>query len=600
MSVTFREEERMFWDNWLPKDLGDRLVRIRQLVKDIYCRNEKEDPLIHFTPHGVEHCQAVEDNLHRLIPRELHLKLTEAEKFFLLASAWLHDIGMLRGTFIDDKGHSDDEIRDNHHSRSERYIINNYRQVGVDESEAAAFGYLARFHRRRCLLTTCPEALSIPSHGTLRLRLLAAYVRLADALYIDQTRTPVDQHAISLTYDIPRKSKLHWLRSKFILGLDIDVNNKQIAVHLKSLMNKDPGEGLARRAMKRTLESIHDLIVQDISDELDSVKDVLFGANLTYFLTVRKVEHEVEFDDQLRQDIQSFVNYHKLLNTSTGRLLLTFVSKSLKKNTPVFDLLEQAYPDSVNFSRILELLVLASKKLFSIPEPSSKAASIPVWLRFETQPWATDVSIALRVFEQFSAMIFAYHSVLEEVSQSGSLSGQERKKITSLLGNPVGAIGLEQRIRVQDVIQGSIYFNLGTPPRNIWKKIESLFNFIPLCRKTIAEAKKAEAEAKKIEAEGDKVKAETMIMVLKEKNNIIIKNERERDLSEEREYNRLKNRLNIIKQVLDLTHPEQRHLPEEAVMAFLNSFIDSMDQAIVAEDLGRLVDQPNTAKSERT
>ncbi len=418
--------------------------------------------------------------------------------------------------------------------------------------------------------------------------------------HIDQTRTPADQYVISLTYDIPRKSKLHWLRSKFILGLDIDVKNKRIAVHLKSLMNKDPEEGLARRAMKRTLESIHDLIVQDISDELDTVKNVLFGANLTYFLTVRQVEHEVEFDDQLRQDIQGFVNYHKLLNTPTGELLLNFVIKSIKKNTPGLNLLEQAYPESVNFSIILKLLVLASQKLFSIAEPSNKTASVPVWLKFETQPWATDVSIALRVFEKFSAMLCAYHFVLTAVSQSGSFSGQERKKITSFLGNPVEAIGLEQRIRVKDVIQGSIYFNLGTLPRNIWKKIESLFNFIPNCRKTIAEAKKTEAEAKKIEVEGDKIEAETMIMVLKEKNNIIIENERDRELSEERVYNRLVNRLNIIKQVLDLAHPEQKHLPKEAVMAFLNGFIDSIDQAIVAEDIGRLVGQPNTAKKERT
>ena len=330
MPVRFRETERQFREKWLPPDLGERLETIRKLVKHLYDTMGIHPQLKWFTPHGVAHCNAVEDIIHQLIPVERHRKLSESEKFFLLASAWLHDIGMLRGTFIDDKGHSDDEIRDNHHSRSEKYIINNYRQVGVDESEATAFGYLARFHRRRCLLTTCPEALSVPGHGTLRLRLLAAYVRLADALDIDQTRTPAGQYAISLTYDIPRKSKLHWLRSKFILGLDIDVKNKQIAVHLKSLMNKDPGEGFPRRAMKRTLKSIHDLIVQDISDELDTVKDVLFGANLTYFLTVKKVEHEVEFDDQLRQDIKSVLNYFFLIDNPSSSALLRLMLESIQ------------------------------------------------------------------------------------------------------------------------------------------------------------------------------------------------------------------------------------------------------------------------------
>lgn len=84
------------WDRWLGKDNGEYLERIRNAVKQIHRDDQKNGPIAFYTPHGPEHFKAVEDNLHKLIPDEASESLDEKERFFLLASAWLHDIGMFR------------------------------------------------------------------------------------------------------------------------------------------------------------------------------------------------------------------------------------------------------------------------------------------------------------------------------------------------------------------------------------------------------------------------------------------------------------------------------------------------------------------------
>ena len=59
-----------------------------------------------FTDHGPAHCHGVEDLLNRIIfPPELNpddprmLVPTPEEAMYLLAAAWVHDIGMIYGLF---------------------------------------------------------------------------------------------------------------------------------------------------------------------------------------------------------------------------------------------------------------------------------------------------------------------------------------------------------------------------------------------------------------------------------------------------------------------------------------------------------------------
>jgi len=327
--VNFQEEERKYWEHWLKEGFGKRAEKIKQFVEQLYTAKEKQLPMKHYTPHGVDHCKAVEDNLHRLIPKECHEELSEAEKFFLIISAWIHDIGMLRGITSDDEQLSDDDIRDEHHKRSESYIVSHYAEIGIFEEESVAFGLLARFHRRRCNIEDCQYYLTIPKHGTVRLRLMAAYLRLADALHIDISRTPDRQYAISLAYSIPYTSKLHWYKSRFVHSVEVNVPDKNIIVYMKLPVEADePQRG--RELFHEKCNIIYNLIIHDLEEELASVKNVLFKENITYFLSIEKTIIEVEVDDRFRQDVKPVLNYYHLLDNPSSSALLTLVLSSIE------------------------------------------------------------------------------------------------------------------------------------------------------------------------------------------------------------------------------------------------------------------------------
>lgn len=317
-------------DRWLSEELQKRFDKIKDSIIKLHNDNEKDAQLKWYTPHGPTHYRIVESRIYQLIPNGFYEKLSENERFFLLASAWLHDIGMVKGIFDNDKHLTDEEIRENHHIRSEKYLIEKFIVVGVEETEKEVFGLLARFHRRRSLISECPKYLPIMGHGRIRVRLLSAYLRLADSLHIDQSRVPANLYAITLAYNIPMTSKLHWLRSMFVIGIAVDVDNKEIVVHFKYPHNIDAWQGQNEKAIKRTLESIYEVIIQDLIDELTTVKEVLFYSDITYFLSIKMEIICVEFDNQLVRDIKTVLNYYFLMDNPSSSALCRLVLESVR------------------------------------------------------------------------------------------------------------------------------------------------------------------------------------------------------------------------------------------------------------------------------
>lgn len=267
MTLRFEDDEKNYW-NWFPVDSGDpnqirfdeKLKKIRSVINDLFKHHEaKEPPLPFYTPHGLDHFKAVEDNIHLLIYKDNFTKLTKAERYFLLGSAWLHDVGMLTSILPEDSTYPNNfdpkDIRETHHKRSEKFIIENWPSCGIEEHEAPGFSLLARYHRRREPIGTCKEKLET-KYGTIRVRLLAAYLRLADALEIDQTRTPASAYAICLSYDIPEESKIHWIKSKFVLAIDVDPEKHTISINLRNPFFKIP-EDMRDKKIENRIENIH-------------------------------------------------------------------------------------------------------------------------------------------------------------------------------------------------------------------------------------------------------------------------------------------------------------------------------------------------------
>ena len=316
---------------WLSTYLK-RYETITDRVKQLHKSHESKPPLRWYTPHGIPHYEAVEQNIRQLIPPKKVKDLTELERFFLLISAWVHDIGMIKGLMSEDRSITDDdrekEIRDTHHLRSEKYIVENFNRLAIKEEEATAFALLSKFHRRRCDISKCPILYPIPgikNENMLRLRLLAAYLRLADALHVDKTRVSASQYAITLAYNIPNNSKLHWLRSKFVQHIQVDIENKKLVVHFNGPSKIEPWY----RNRLVYLSDIQRDIVEDLTSELNTVKDVLLSYDFSHFLFVDSFIHHVQYDNQTLRDI-SGLDYYKIMDNPSSSALCSLVLRSIQ------------------------------------------------------------------------------------------------------------------------------------------------------------------------------------------------------------------------------------------------------------------------------
>ena len=115
----------------------------------------------------------------------------------------------------------------------------------------------------------------------------------------------------------------------FVIGLSIDVEKKEIVVQLK--YPNDIGKwNVKENIIDNTLNSIYEVIVQDLIDELTTVKEVLFYAGITYILSIKKEVISVEFDQQLVRDIKTILNYYFLMDNPSSSALCRLVIESIQ------------------------------------------------------------------------------------------------------------------------------------------------------------------------------------------------------------------------------------------------------------------------------
>jgi hypothetical protein len=335
---TTEEDDKKNWEGWLVTTPRiERIIKIRHAVTKLWQNcEERYPPLPYYTPHGPAHARSVEDILHRLLPGESYKKLKEIERYYLLAAAWTHDIGMIRG--INDKEDAKlhpDQIREEHHKRSENYIVNNYLMIDIEKKDSHALGLLAFFHRKRENIEDCPETFVVGTE-MVRLKLLAAYLRLADALDVDQSRAPSSDYAICLAYNIPFTSKLHWIKSRLVSGIAALPNEQRIHVNFKKpheedlkkfYLNKNKNnhdyEEYNPEMIKRNLDHLQKNVLKDIRKELDSIKTVLIRGEITCYLDVTSESIGMVIDDQVLPEIIRLADdLDMIVHPSATRLIL--------------------------------------------------------------------------------------------------------------------------------------------------------------------------------------------------------------------------------------------------------------------------------------
>jgi hypothetical protein len=261
-------------------DFLKRKARAEVLVNDVERIRKRAEPFLakitetfpEYTIHDIRHSEQVLRILGWLIPLDLLNKMNEYEIFFLIVSCYLHDIGManLPELLDEDLRQIVDEkkiriyIRENHHVRSEKFIVNNYNKLGIDdEHQARIIGRICRGHREsldnrklynnREMYTSKSISINVP--------FLSALLQIADDLDMSFERTPI------LIYEAfkPKDplSLQEWKRHLSTCGVGRDPDN--VARIIVSAKCRNPN---IHRALKR-LETV-------IQAKLDVLPDYLF------------------------------------------------------------------------------------------------------------------------------------------------------------------------------------------------------------------------------------------------------------------------------------------------------------------------------------
>lgn len=203
----------------------------------------KKDVPIHknYTLHGIDHCKSVISKLNSLVEGiDQKNILTVPEVFYLLSSVYLHDVGMLV-TYPDDEARAneisikkgvsyskEELIRDEHNSRSGRYITEHLVDLNLDHVESACVELICKGHRIVDLNSDDYNDRFVDDK-CIRVRLLSALIRLADELDVSYTRAPKKLMDL-LVADMPEFSQLQWLKHYYTSGVLIsfhDVNGKR-------------------------------------------------------------------------------------------------------------------------------------------------------------------------------------------------------------------------------------------------------------------------------------------------------------------------------------------------------------------------------------
>ena len=222
----------------------------------------------YYTDHTISHSERIISILSGLTEglNELHpeARLTKFEIYILLAAAYLHDIGMQSRTWS--KSDDLEIIREIHHETTFQMILHSgdqtdeYPDCGLinDPNLIPHIAWVAKSHRRVNLKTELDRQCT-HQDGIIRPQFLAALLRLADALDIDNRRVVMEELKLS---PLPVKSLYHWYRCYFISG--VRIQSQGIIVSYKF----PPGSTYA------------DLIVPSVQAEIkqaiDEVRDILW------------------------------------------------------------------------------------------------------------------------------------------------------------------------------------------------------------------------------------------------------------------------------------------------------------------------------------
>ena len=226
---------------------------------------------IPYTPHDEWHSLKIEEILSTLLSNKdvVDSAFSDDEKFLLLAAVWLHDIGMIPD-LLPDNIKDARELRKRHAKRAADYISNHCNDFGLLRQECEDLAIICDLHRR---------AEKIPDDLNDKVRLIIAYLRLADALQIPE-RASVDEIKEHIEFGMDPVQKYHWLKSFFVRSVEPSVEKTKEFKIIVEFKNPREWDGDA----KKDISPLVEILTTELKDELDAVKDILMEGQIKYNL----------------------------------------------------------------------------------------------------------------------------------------------------------------------------------------------------------------------------------------------------------------------------------------------------------------------------
>jgi hypothetical protein len=236
-----------------------------------------------YTLHGPDHSEAVIRKLIKMTYEfmKTRYRLNKEEIFVLLASAWLHDIGML----IKEPGEEPELVRRTHNIRTFNYLQEKQNQIalGLNDTQAKYISLICKGHTDTDLHTVEYSKDGQIGDDRIRTGLLTALLKFADELDLDFNRAPEPLRKI-LGSNLPPYSLLQWLKHHFVEGVDFRIEqaiggNKRLMVEIKvRIPHKKYYDLIVRQLimnkLRETLSDVELILLRGMMTPISEIRDI--------------------------------------------------------------------------------------------------------------------------------------------------------------------------------------------------------------------------------------------------------------------------------------------------------------------------------------
>jgi tetratricopeptide (TPR) repeat protein len=266
-------------------------------------------PLLqHYTDHTPNHSERIVRILDHLLEGYSD-KLNDYERFILLASAYLHDIGMQSPVHagLQKKDRyteaEEEQIRKNHNEASARMINESCSgqlsiSLGLEGCKefAECLAQMARYHRTLEL----KELTDISLAGEdIKLPLLAALLRLGDELDADFRRINID---ILKIRDIPPLSKYHWWAHHYVQS--VEIKKGIITLYFRFPEIYQGGH---------LIDALSGKIIESVRKQYLEVYDLLYNYGISLYRDIKHLDkYQSSGLEPVPQDLLDYINANVL------------------------------------------------------------------------------------------------------------------------------------------------------------------------------------------------------------------------------------------------------------------------------------------------